>query len=108
MRDQIKEIRELFRGAHRRCSKVGVEVGCAHQDPIPHGIDQHDAPIRVFEEDLASRAGFKEPRVIQDNVRSLGSAHEGAGSAECGISAVHPGPGDIDDDVGGNSEYVPG
>ena len=66
--DQVEEVVDLRLGADGVLSHVGVDVGGADQDPVPHRVDQHDPAVGVFEEDLAAVAGGQQFRVVQHDV----------------------------------------
>ena len=104
--DQVEEVVDLRLGAHGVLCHVGVDVGGAHQDAVPHGVDQHDPAVGVLEEDLAAVAGGQQFRVVQDDVRSLGAAHKGRRRAHGLVGQIDPGAGGVDDDVGGEVRTV--
>ncbi len=103
--DEVKEVVDFRLGADGVLGHVGVDVGGADQDAVPHRIDQHDPAVGVLEEDFAAVARREQLRVVQHDVRTLGSAHERRRRAHGLVGQVDPGAGGVHDDVGGEVEH---
>ena len=106
--DQVKEVVDFRVGAHGVLGHVGVDVGGADQDAVPHRVDQHDPAVGVFEEDFAAVARREQLRMVHHNVRTLGSAHEGRRRPHGLVGQVDPGARRVHDDVCGEVEHLAG
>ena len=102
--DEVDEVVNFGLGAHRGLCHVVLEVGGADQDASLERVDEHDATVAVFEEDLSTSRGCQQLRVIEHDVRPLGAAHEGRRRAERTVGEVGPGSGCVDHDRGAERE----
>ncbi len=106
--DQVEEVVDLLLGAHGALPRIRLDVGGADEHAALERVDQHDAPVRVLEEDLVAVGGGEQLRIVEHDVRALGAAHQLGRAPEGAVGQVGPRPRGVHDDVGGDRELLAG